>query len=197
MTRQETAFIARADEFAAAAHARVGQLRKYTNDPYIVHPRAVARIVRTVPHDVAMIAAAHLHDTVEDTGVMILELEREFGLEVATLVDELTDKSKPGDGNRAARKALDRARLARVSARAQTIKLADLIDNSHSILRYDVDFAMHYIPEKAQLLQVLERGDPRLHVRASKIVADAMQALGITRDDIYPGRPRAVRFRPA
>ena len=74
MTELET----RARLFATAAHAAVGQLRKYTHEPYIVHPAEVASIVKTVAHTEAMIAAAWLHDTVEDTGVSIELIRAEF-----------------------------------------------------------------------------------------------------------------------
>lgn len=56
-------------EFARVAHAAVGQLRKYTNEPYIVHPLEVARIVKSVPHDSNMVMAAYLHDVLEDTKI--------------------------------------------------------------------------------------------------------------------------------
>jgi (p)ppGpp synthase/HD superfamily hydrolase len=96
----------RAREFAFAAHA--GQLRKYTNENYIVHPAAVAELVRSVPHTEAMICAAWLHDTVEDCGVELVEINEVFGLTVANYVAFLSDVSKPLDGNRETRKALDR-----------------------------------------------------------------------------------------
>ena len=78
--------IARAREFATAAHEAVGQLRKYTNDPYIVHPAAVAAIVETVPHTPEMVAAAFCHDVVEDTRVTLDEVRAEFGNEIAKLI---------------------------------------------------------------------------------------------------------------
>lgn len=56
----------RAREFATEAHKSIDQRRKYTNQPYIVHPLTVAELVRTVPHTEEMIAAALLHDVVEE-----------------------------------------------------------------------------------------------------------------------------------
>ena len=85
-----------------------------------------------------------------------------FGEDVATLVDWLTDVSRPSDGNRAARKAIDRARLACAPARAQTIKLADLIDNTASVVAHGKGFAPVYLREARELLGVLDRGDPSL-----------------------------------
>jgi len=89
----------RARAFATAAHAAVKQLRKYTGEPYIVHPAAVAEIVKSVRHTPEMIAAAWLHDVVEDTGVTLEAIESEFGADVTSLVFWLTDQSKPSDGN--------------------------------------------------------------------------------------------------
>ena len=162
--------VERARIFATAAHAAVGQLRKYTNEPYIVHPAEVASIVATVPHTEAMLAAAWLHDTVEDTGVTIEVIRAEFGAEVAELVGWLTDVSRPEHGNRAHRKALDRAHTAMAPAEAQTVKLADLISNTRSILAHDETFAKTYLEEKRMLLEVMTRADATLMAEARKNV---------------------------
>ena len=146
--------VERARVFATAAHAAVKQVRKYTFEPYILHPTEVASIVATVPHTNEMLAAAWLHDTVEDTGVSIVDIQQEFGNEVASLVGWLTDVSTPEQGNRAARKAIDRGHTACAPAEAQTVKLADLIANSRSILAHDPTFARVYLEEKRMLLEV-------------------------------------------
>lgn len=160
----------RAKEFADRHHAAIGQTRKYTGEPYINHPAAVAELVRSVPHTPEMLAAAWLHDTVEDTEATLIEVRHEFGAEVAAMVEMLTDVSKPSDGNRKARKTLDRAHTEQASPSAKTIKLADLIDNSHSIIERDQEFAKVYLAEKAELLEVLTEGDPTLYAMAAEIV---------------------------
>ena len=161
----------KAQVYAIAAHAAVGQKRKYTNEPYIVHPAEVARIVAEVPGSTPdMVAAAWLHDVVEDTSVTLTDIHLSFGPEVAALVGWLTDVSKKEDGNRATRKAIDRAHTAAAPAEAQTIKLADLISNSKSIMQHDPAFAKTYLEEKRLLLEVLTRGDPGLHALASSYV---------------------------
>lgn len=114
----------RARIFATAAHAAVGQKRKYTGEDYADHPIAVAEIVSSVPHTEEMLAAALLHDVVEDTKVDINLIHAMFGSAVGTLVYWLTDQSKPTDGNREKRKAIDREHSASAPAKAQTIKLA-------------------------------------------------------------------------
>ena len=162
--------VERARVFATAAHAAVGQTRKYTFEPYIVHPAEVASIVATVPHTEAMIAAAWLHDTVEDTGVTIEVIRAEFGAEVAELVGWLTDVSRPEHGNRAHRKALDRAHSAMAPAEAQTVKLADLIANTRSIVAHDKAFAKTYLEEKRLLLAVMTKGDPSLMMEARHFI---------------------------
>ena len=160
--------VKRALAFATLAHG--DQKRKYTGVPYIVHPIEVMEIVKTVPHDDEMLAAALLHDVVEDTDVTIEEILAAFGDDVASLVADLTDVSKPEDGNRKLRKGLDRDHSAESSARAQTVKLADLISNSADILENDPSFAKVFLAEKELLLEVLVKGNVDLHARAATYV---------------------------
>ena len=160
--------IEKAEQFAVQAHGP--QKRKYSGEPYIVHPIEVSQIVRTVPHTNAMVAAAILHDVIEDTEATYDDVVVNFGVIIADLVNELTDVSKPEDGNRAVRKALDRAHLAKASANAQTIKLADIISNSKDIKENDPSFAKVYIPEMKALLEVLDKGDSELMKQAEKQV---------------------------
>lgn len=171
-------FLGTAREFAEAAHASIDQRRKYTGEPYIAHPAAVVELVRSVPHTDEMIAAAWLHDTVEDTPVTLADVEREFGAEVAALVEQLTDVSRPEDGNRKKRKAIDREHTAKASVQAKTIKLADLIDNTRSIVEHDQDFAKVYLVEKAALLEVLGEGDAMLWAMAAAMVTPNAKLTG-------------------
>ena len=85
--------IRRAAEFAAKAHE--GALRKGSRIPYISHPMEVAMIVALMTDNKDLIAAAYLHDVIEDAGVSYGELEQEFGTRVAELVRRASeDKSK-------------------------------------------------------------------------------------------------------
>ena len=159
---------ARALAFARAAHESVDHKRKYSGEPYIVHPIAVAEIVRSVPHTSEMIAAAYLHDVVEDTPVTIEEIRDAFGEKVGELVDWLTDVSRPGDGNRRMRRASDLAHTAKAPPQAKTIKLADLIDNSLTLAKHDrKGFWPVYRREMLDLLEVLKDGDRTLWERAA------------------------------
>ena len=173
------ALIEKARQFALQAHRSIGQRRKYTHLPYEVHLEAVAEMVASVSSDPEMIAAAWLHDAVEDTPVTLPKIREKFGAAVAHLVKELTDVSRPGDGNRAMRKALDRQHLAGASARAQTIKLADLIDNYRDICSHDPAFAKVYGKETAALLAVLKAGDERLRRLAEEVLAQSPCRSGV------------------
>jgi hypothetical protein len=170
----------RARVYATEAHQRINHRRKYNNEPYHVHLSTVAKLVASVTGDEEMIAAAWLHDTVEDTQATLEDIEAAFGQPVAELVEELTDISRPGDGNRAVRKAIDRRHLAQASVRAKTVKLADLIDNCKDITRHDPRFARVYLSEMNRLLDVLQEGDERLLRRARKLHATGMAKLGLT-----------------
>ena len=94
------------------------------------------------------------------------DIRVEFGDIVATYVDGLTDVSSPEDGNRAERKAMDRAHTAQQCPEVKTIKLADLIHNTLSIERHDPSFYKVYRLEKIALLEHLSEGDPALFHRA-------------------------------
>ena len=156
--------------FATEKHA--GQTRKYTGQPYIFHPISVAMLVmETAGHTPEMVAAALLHDVVEDCGVHLDEIGTRFGEPVKDMVYWLTDASTPADGNRAHRKELERAKWGRCdNAPAKTVKLADLIDNSASILARDPKFAVVYLEEKRLMLPLLEGGDAALLQRACAVV---------------------------
>mgnify|MGYP003646864550 FL=1 len=143
--------------YATAAHAAIGQRRKYTDQPYIVHPIRVADIVDLYGGTDEMIMAAYLHDVVEDTAVSIADILDMFGTDVALIVDGLTDVSVPEDGNRAVRKAIDRVHSADASYEAQFVKCADIIDNASDIGDNDPSFNVVYRKEMVLLLEVLDK----------------------------------------
>lgn len=168
-----TALEQKAYIFALAAHEAVEQKRKYTGEPYIVHPMEVASIVKSVPHTDEMVAAAYLHDVVEDTGVTIDTIRSVFGDVVAEYVHLLTDPPKGDSGlNRKARKAMCKDRLADAPAEVQTVKFADFISNTVSIVERDPSFARVYLEEKRMFLEAMTKGDRSLHARASAIFKD-------------------------
>jgi (p)ppGpp synthase/HD superfamily hydrolase len=167
-----TKLTTKAFEFAKAKHA--GQVRRYTGEPYINHCFAVAALVAIVPwRTEEMLAAAILHDTIEDTDTTYEELVKEFGRTIANLVLDLTDQIPLSAGNRTHRKELEAERLARTSMAAQTIKVADLIDNTLTIAEHDPGFAKVYLKEKAHLLSVLTLADEDLVEIARKQMGES------------------------
>ena len=167
--------IAKAARFAAEAHK--DQKRKYSGDPYIIHPLRVAERVAKTGAAPYVIAAAMLHDTVEDCGITLLEIRKHFGPMVEKLVEQVTEISKPEDGNRAFRKAMDRDHLAQCDTDGATIKLSDIIDNTEDIAANDIDFAKVYIPEIELCLDLLGHGDKALFREACESVRRASQKI--------------------
>ena len=98
MNRMERAIL-----FAHKAHK--GQYRKYSGEPYICHPIAVAATLEKFGYSDNVIIAGLFHYIVEDTKVTSVEIAEKFGIDVAKLVLEVTDISKPSDGNREIRKS--------------------------------------------------------------------------------------------
>ncbi|ABV36381.1 guanosine polyphosphate pyrophosphohydrolase/synthetase [Shewanella sediminis HAW-EB3] len=158
-----------AQHFATQAHTQINHLRKYTKQPYQMHLKRVAQTVSEITDDPEIIAAAWLHDTVEDTPATFEDIELNFGSRVVQFVFDLTDVSRPSDGSRALRKAIDREHLSQASPAAKTIKLADLIDNCADICKHDERFGRVFVVEMQQLLPHLVDGDERLYRRAERL----------------------------
>lgn len=150
--------ILKAASFAEEAHR--GQNRKYGSVPYIHHPMRVAgRASILVGTTEETVAAAWLHDVLEDTKAKPVELETEFGPKVLKLVIELTNVSKGLDLPRAERKRLDREHLVRVSVEAKRIKMLDRIDNLSDMAGSEKDFAMLYAGESKLLADAIGDAD--------------------------------------
>ena len=135
---------------AFAEHKHGDQLRKYSKLPYIVHLDSVVRILGSFgieePH---VLAAAYLHDTVEDTDATMEEVYQQFGEDIARLVYWLTDAEQ---GRRKIRKIMSAWRLGGAPWEAKLIKLADFIDNTEDICTNDRHFAPVYLAEKRKIL---------------------------------------------
>lgn len=161
--------------FALGAHGGAGNVRKYTGEHYIEHPIEVVRVLRWFVDyrkiTEKMVAAALLHDVVEDTHVSIKCIHKNFGGEISKIVDELTDEVAP-ELNRAARNALRLERLANASAEAQTIKCADIISNARSIYAHDKRFFVTFKAECSELLNVINKADEGLRKAAYACLFD-------------------------
>lgn len=164
-----------AADFAIQAHG--DQKRKYTGQPYYVHLDEVVNILIDADMPETVEAAGYLHDVLEDTPVTEEDLRAKFGPLVTGFVKEVTDVSKPEDGNRAVRKEKDRQHLANSSPAGAAIKLADLISNAKDIVKHDPSFARVYLKEKLELLRVLDHGPPVLYKRAMITLAECLMEL--------------------
>lgn len=161
-----------------ARHAHRDQRRKYTGGLYAEHLAEVAAIASTAAtsyQEMVLISqVAWLHDVIEDQPVTAEELQERFGSEVAQAVVLLSDVEQ---GPRAVRKQLARERLAAAPALVQTVKVADIISNTGSILIHDKKFASVYLAEAALLLEVLELADLDLLRTAKQQVQQALTTL--------------------
>lgn len=173
-------------DFADRAHGN--QMRKYTPERYIVHPVRVMQTCKEYTNDLPILAAALLHDVLEDTPVTKEELQA-FLLKLMSvddakrtvqLVEELTDvyvKENYPNWNRRKRKQKEAERLEKTSAAAQTIKYADIIDNAPEVTEKEPDFAQRFIPEYKALLQRITKGNPVLYEKAREVVNTCMAQL--------------------
>lgn len=162
--------IVKAAQFAEYHHR--GQVRDYTNRPYITHPIRVAGRVATHPEANAdLVAAAFLHDVVEDCGVTINEIYREFNQQIADYVSQLTNTSKDTDLPRSERKKADRRRIANICRRAKIVKLIDRIDNLGEMDPRDIK-CCHLYCEESQLLldESLQCGEQGLQLELQEAI---------------------------
>jgi guanosine-3',5'-bis(diphosphate) 3'-pyrophosphohydrolase len=170
--------------FADEAHG--DQKRKYTPERYIVHPVRVMEICGRYTTALAVLAAALLHDVLEDTNVGQKEMQRfletiipkEDALQTTALVVELTDiytKAAYPRWNRKKRKRKEAERIETTSADSQTVKYADIIDNCKEIVEHDPDFAGVFLQECRSLLQLMQNGNKELRKEAVAIVDECLQ----------------------
>lgn len=121
--------------YAYSKHAHDGQKRK-SGDPYFVHPASVAGIITDLRLDTASVCAGLLHDVVEDTLASVEDIEREFGEEIATLVDGVTKLSKINFTSKEDRQAENFRKMVVAMAqdiRVLLIKLCDRVDNMRTL----------------------------------------------------------------
>lgn len=172
--------------FADQAHD--GQQRKYTPERYIVHPVRVMEICRDYSQSLPVLAAALLHDVLEDTEVskadlqkfLIVVMQQDEAEKTVKLVQELTDvyiKENYPQWNRKKRKLMEAERTAKTSSLSQTIKYADIIDNCSEIVEHDPGFGGRFLTECRYLLKRADKGDQRLYKRAIKTVNDGLEKL--------------------
>jgi len=166
--------------YEVAAHWHAGQLRK-SGDPYITHPLAVATILAELGMNHETICAALLHDTIEDTPYTLAELRREFGEDVAALVDGVTKLDKVKYGEAAAAETVRKMVVAMSrDIRVLVIKLADRLHNMRTL---------RYLPRDKQerkSREVLEIFAPLAHRLGMNTVKWELEDLAFA--TLYPKR---------
>ena len=154
--------ILEAARFARQAHAN--QTRKFTNQPYVAHVARVAGRVAAHPDVTAEdVAAAFLHDVVEDTSYTLADLDSTFGRNVSTAVDWLT--KRPNEGLAAYQ------RLANAPDQVKLIKLVDRIDNLSDWAAAPADFLDHYVDDTKTLVGFVGNAHPTLQAELASLVA--------------------------
>ena len=166
-----TELLDRAIVFAVQAHA--GTERRGKGFPYIVHPMEAVAIVATMTADQELLAAAALHDTVEDTDVTVDDLRDRFGERIANLVAQESDvmiENVSEEDSWHARKQAAIDRLAAASHDAKMVALGDKLSNMRAIAR---DYAE--IGDK--LWNLFHTKDPKEHEWHYRGLAGALQEL--------------------
>ena len=169
-----TELLDRAIVFAVRAHA--GTERRGKGYPYIVHPMEAVEIVATMTSDQELLAAAALHDTVEDTDVTVEQIRAEFGDRVAALVASESDTFEEGvseEDSWHARKQAAIDRLAKASHDAKIVALGDKLSNMRAIAR---DYSVKG-DELWNLFHAKDRRDHEWHYRG---LADSLRELECT-----------------
>ena len=167
----DTQLLDRAIIFAVKAHA--GTERRGKGFPDIVHPMEAMEIVATMTSDQELLAAAALHDTVEDTSVTVEQLSAEFGPRVAHLVEEESDRfiegvSETDSWHDRKQAAIDR--IAAASRDAKIVALGDKLSNMRAIAR---DYAV--IGDR--LWSIFHAPDPSDHEWHYRGLADSLREL--------------------
>ncbi len=167
----DTGLLDKAVVFAVRAHS--GTERRGKGFPYIVHPLEAVEIVSTMTSDQQLLAAAVLHDTVEDTCVTLEQIRDEFGDRVASIVEAESDKNANGlsakDSWHDRKKgAIDR--LAKASREAKIVALGDKLSNMRAIAR---DYSVMG-DELWKIFHVTDKKDHEWHYRG---LADSLREL--------------------
>jgi (p)ppGpp synthase/HD superfamily hydrolase len=184
-TQDQEVILDQVKSFATFAHG--DQVRKYSGEAYVYHLFRVMNTCYLYHNSLPVLAAALLHDVLEDTTTTEDELRQflfeimphpEDAAEALRLVVELTDVYTPKDYpqlNRRARKEKEHERLATISPNAQTIKYADILDNSQNVTENAPQFAPVVLHEYADLLQHLSDGEPHLYRKVKEQVVGYLE----------------------
>ena len=153
--------------FAFAAHAHEGQQRR-SGEPFIQHPFAVARILAELHLDEETLAAALLHDVVEDTGVETEQLKSEFGDEIAKLVDGVTKLTRIQFQSREHAEAENYRKMIVAMAQDPRVILIKLADRLHNMRTIEYLGKQKQIQKAKEALEVYAPIAHRLGIHAMK-----------------------------
>lgn len=170
----DTELLDRAIIFAVRAHS--GTERRGKGFPYIVHPMEAVEIVATMTSDQELLAAAALHDTVEDTDVTVEQIRAEFGDRIAALVASESDTFEEGvseEDSWHSRKRAAIERLAKASHDAKIVALGDKLSNMRAIAR---DYAV----QGDSFWNIFHAKDPKDHEWHYRGLADSLKELSGT-----------------
>ena len=154
---QNKNLIKKAKKFAEKQHK--GQYRKFDKEPYVNHPKRVANIVKQYKNSKEinkLVAAALLHDTIEDTSTTEKQLRRKFGKLVSSLVKELSSDKEDMKAKGGKRKYLAH-KTQNMSSWALVIKLADRLDNVSDFETASPEFVKNYRKQTNYILDELEK----------------------------------------
>src|SRR5262249_15427475 len=157
--------VARAFVFAATAHE--GQQRR-SGEPFINHPFGVAKICAELQLDDEAIAAALLHDVVEDTGATVEDVRAEFGDEVATLVEGVTKLTRISFQSREQAQAENYRKMILAMARDERVILIKLADRLHNMRTIEYLGKQKQIQKAKETLEVYAPLAHRLGIHALK-----------------------------
>lgn len=167
----DTSLLDRAIMFAVRAHA--GTERRGKGFPYIIHPMEAMEIVSTMTSDQELLAAAALHDVVEDTPYTEEDIRAEFGDRIASIVAAESDTFQEGvseEDSWHSRKRAAIERLAKASLDAKTVALGDKLSNMRAIAR---DYSI--LGDK--LWDIFHAKDPKDHEWHYRGLADSLREL--------------------
>ena len=212
-TRLDQELLARAYHFSAEAH--LGQTRN-SGDPYVTHCVEVAKILADLQLDTTTVVSGLIHDVVEDTKITVADVEREFGKEIAAIVDGLTKIAKLPTGGSNQDRQVESYRKLLLSiakdARVIIVKLADRLhnmrtldflseENSRPILTPSI-FSMNRLLPSMPQATLLWHGPARIRM----VVIPVFTRRGLTpmahhsvpnsRSTHLPTMPRTVRLWP-
>jgi (p)ppGpp synthase/HD superfamily hydrolase len=174
--------VSQAKEFATLKHS--GQFRKFSGEAYVEHPKRVAQTILRYKNSKELdklMAAALLHDTIEDTETSLDEVKTLFGDLVASLVEELTSDKELKVENKAEYLA---QKMSGMTSWALVIKLADRLDNVSDLRHVNKSFRIKYIKETKYIISQLIMNREYLSATHLQLVNDILKEVnGVAKID--------------